>query len=325
LLALSGAAQSGGFGQQVVDDFIGEMVKRHGFKRTDLAPLMEAATPLPKVLASMRRPAEKKPWHQYRAIFLTPERTRAGIDFWVQHRSILEKVEQDYGVSPEVILAILGVETFYNRKTGDYRVLDALSTLAFQYPPRAAFFRSELEQFLLLTREQRLPPLSLKGSYAGAVGMPQFIPSSYRGYAVDFEGDGRADLWGSKGDVIASVANYFKRHGWATGEPVTVRARAGKDGFQRFVTEKLEPPRIPLDQLIKSGVVPEKNIDGNPLTSLVALDAEHGKEYWICLNNFYVITRYNHSPLYAMAVYQLAEAIRDGYKNQKVAGSHPAP
>jgi membrane-bound lytic murein transglycosylase B len=301
------------------------MVKRHGFSRTDLASLMAAATPLPKVLASMRRPAEKKPWHQYRTIFVTPERTQAGVDFWIQHRSILEQVEKNYGVTPEIILAILGVETYYNRKTGDYRVLDALATLAFQYPPRASFFRSELEQFLLLTREQRLPPLSLKGSYAGAMGMPQFIPSSYRGYAVDFEGDGRADLWSSKGDAMASVANYFKKHGWAAGEPITVKARGGENGLQKFVREKLEPPRIPLDQLIKSGVVPEKSIDGNPLTSLVALDAVHGKEYWIGLNNFYVITRYNHSPLYAMAVYQLAEAIRDGYKNQKVAESRPVP
>ena len=256
---------------------------------------------------------------------MTPERIKAGTAFWEQHRTTLEQVARDYEVSPGIILGILGVETFYNRKTGKHRVLDALATLAFQYPPRAAFFRGELEQFLLLTREQRLDPLSLLGSYAGAMGMPQFISSSYRGYAVDFDRDGRADLWNNPADVFASVANYLKKHGWEPNQPIAVRARVTGQGYRNYLEEKLGPPRNRLEHLIRSGVVPNTSIPGNPLVSLVTLDGEYEPEYWIGLKNFYVITRYNHSPLYAMAVYQLSEAINNDYKNQPIAESHLKP
>jgi len=272
-----------------------------------------------RVLAAISKPAEAQPWHSYRRIFVTPERIRRGVDFWKRHGEILERVAAHYGVAPEVIVAIVGVETSYGANTGDYRVVDALSSLAFYFPSRGPFFTSELEAFLLMTRDQKLDPLTLRGSYAGAMGMPQFIPTSYRRYAVDFDADGRADIWRSVPDVLASVANYFKEHGWEAGQPVAVPARVTGDAYQPLLYAG-KAPAISLEAFAQAGVVPQTPVAGRPKALLVALDSEAGKEFWVGLMNFYVITRYSHSASYAMAVFQLAQAIRDQTLGDQAAG-----
>jgi membrane-bound lytic murein transglycosylase B len=312
----SGCVGAEGLNRTTVDPFIDELVGRHGFDQGALRSLFDKVERLPSVLAAISRPAESKPWYQYRPIFVTPSRAQAGAALWRKHSQLLAQVEKRYEVPAEVILAIIGVETFYGRQSGNYRVLDALATLAFHYPPRALFFRSELEHLLLLSREQHLDPRAIQGSYAGAMGLPQFIPSSYRRYAVDFDGDRLTDLWHNPGDAMASVANYLKIHGWETGRPVAIRTQIGGWGYAQFLDGKLEP-KIELTRLKQAGITPVTEIQGNPLVALIALETETGGyEYWLGLKNFYVITRYNRSPLYAMAVYQLAQAIRDRYREE---------
>ncbi|MEW8561499.1 MAG: lytic murein transglycosylase B, partial [Candidatus Thiodiazotropha sp.] len=232
-----------------------------------------------------------------------------GVEFWRQNEALLASVSKQYGVPAEIIVAIVGVETRYGKHTGRYRVLDALTTLAFGYPKRSDFFRRELEQFLLLTREEGVDRDSAMGSYAGAMGMPQFISSSYRRYAVDHDGDGRRDLWNSKADIIASVASYFKTHGWKPNQPITLLTNGG-EGLQTFVDAGMKPS-IKLGKLLAKGVRPlnGETPAADSLTSLVKLDAGDKDEFWLGLHNFYVITRYNHSNLYAMAVYQLSQQI----------------
>ncbi len=296
---------------ELVAPFITQMVARHGFSRAGLESVFGRVERSETVLAAISKPAEAKPWHRYRRIFVTPERIRGGVHFWERNRDILARVASHFGVAPEILVAIVGVETFYGTNTGDYRVMDALSSLAFYYPPRAPFFTGELEAFLLMTRDQKLDPLALRGSYAGAMGTPQFIPTSYRRYAVDFDADGRPDIWRSMPDILASVANYFKEHGWEAGQPVAVPARVTGDAYRPLLYAGTAP-EIPLDAFLKAGVVPMKPVQGQPKALLVALDAEDGKEFWVGLMNFYVITRYSHSASYAMAVFQLSQAIRAG-------------
>jgi membrane-bound lytic murein transglycosylase B len=304
---------------KLVEPFITQMVDRHGFSRAGLETLFGQVERSERVLAAISKPAEAKPWHSYRHIFVTPERIRLGVDFWKRHGDILERVAAHYGVAPEVLVAIVGVETYYGANTGDYRVVDALSSLAFYFPSRAPFFTSELEAFLLMTRDQKLDPLTLRGSYAGAMGMPQFIPTSYRRYAVDFDADGRPDIWRSVPDVLASVANYFKEHGWEAGQPVAVPARVTGDAYQPLLYAG-KAPEIGLEAFAQAGVVPQTPVAGRPKALLVALDSEAGKEFWVGLMNFYVITRYSHSASYAMAVFQLAQAIRDEARGDPAAG-----
>jgi membrane-bound lytic murein transglycosylase B len=296
-----------------VAGFISQMAGQHHFARSELEMLFKQVNRSPEVLAKIARPAESMDWHRYRPIFVTAERAEAGVRFWRQHEALLAQVEREFGVDPAVIAAIIGVETYYGRNTGEHRVIDALATLAFAYPKRAAFFRSELEQFLLLTREQKIDPLTPQGSYAGAMGWPQFISSSYRGFAVDFDKNGTADLWRAPGDIIASVANYFKRHGWLQGQPVAAPARVSGQHYVRLMNDRDLQPRMALQELAKAGVIPERPVTGNPAAKLLALKLKQGNEYWLGFKNFYVITRYNHSPLYAMAVFQLAEMIRKGH------------
>lgn len=312
-------AHAQGLQQAAVDRFINEMAGQHGFDRTALRALFDRVNLSPEVLSAISRPVESKPWYKYRPIFVTSARTHAGSTFWRHNSRLLEQAERRYGVPSQVILAILGVETFYGRHMGNHRVADALATLAFHYPPRARFFRGELEQLLLLSREQQLDPLSLRGSYAGAMGLPQFISSSYRHYGVDFDGDGVIDLWNNTGDAIASVANYLKSHGWEVEQPVAVRAHITSRAYARFLDKRLEPS-VDIRTLKQAGIIPESGIDGNPLAVLIPLETETGYEYWLGLKNFYVITRYNRSPLYAMAVYQLSEAILESYEGH--AASH---
>jgi membrane-bound lytic murein transglycosylase B len=290
--------------------FVDEMVSKHGFDRQELTALMHRARFRGDIIEAMQRPAEAMPWHRYRSIFLTLSRARGGVDFWKANEALLARAEREFGVAPEIIVAIIGVETRFGSYTGKHRVLDALTTLAFGYPKRAAFFRGQLEELLLLAREEQVPLEEATGSYAGAMGMPQFIPSSYRAYAVDFDGDGRRDLWHSKADVIGSVANYFQRHGWRRGDPVTFRARTEQQKLDDLVDAGMKPS-LKVEELSRRGVRVDADLAADTMASLIRLEMDQGYEYWLGLENFYVITRYNHSNLYAMAVYQLSRDIVD--------------
>jgi membrane-bound lytic murein transglycosylase B len=253
------------------------------------------------------------PWYKYRKIFLTETRIDAGVKFGQENEYALNVVEHQTGVPAEIIVAIIGVETLYGQKTGNFRVIDALSTLAFAYPPRSNFFLSELESFLLLCREENIDPLEPKGSYAGAMGMPQFMPSSFRAYAVDFDQDGYRDIWHNKGDVIASIANYFVKHQWQTGQAVALPVSSIGQSHKTYMSEGLKPD-LRVAELESLNLKIIRPIPLDTKVKLIAFEQESfgqkpGEELWAGLDNFYVITRYNHSPLYAMAVYQLSQAI----------------
>ena len=297
--------------------FIDEMVEKHAFERKQLEQLFAQAEHQPGIIDLMTRPAERKPWHEYRPIFLTEARIHGGVKFLHQHADLLARAEQEYGVPRHVITAIIGVETFYGRHKGRHRVIDALSTLGFDYPPRAGFFRGQLEQFLLMTREEERDALEFYGSYAGAMGMPQFIPSSFRAYAVDFDKDGKRDLWDNPADIIGSVANYFAAHRWQAGQPVVSRATLqGK--IPQALIDKGVKPSIRKEELLQQGVQTQDSLPQDAHFALIALDRNASdKEYWVTMQNFYVITRYNRSQLYAMAVHQLSEAIRSAYGTDK--------
>ena len=290
--------------------FIKEMVRQHKFDKTELEEVFAKARIHQSILDAIARPAEGKPWHEYRPIFLNEPRIDGGIKFWNDNALILQKASKKYGVPPEIIVAIIGVETRYGRHKGRFPVIDSLSTLAFAYPPRSKFFRGELKQFLLMAREEKLDPTEQLGSYAGAMGMPQFISSSFRRYAVDFDGDGTRDLWNNTSDVIGSVANYFKRHGWQKDEPVVDRVQVKGNGYTRLIKRGLEPEWTP-KQLQRYGVKLPSKRSSKAKGTLLELDTGTSKpEYWVGWENFYVITRYNHSAHYSMAVYQLGEQIR---------------
>lgn len=293
-----------------VKSFAAEMVQKYDFKPDELAAWFSASAKRQSIIDAMMRPAEKvKPWKEYRTIFLTDKRITKGVAFWQQNRPLLEKAEAKFGVPAEIIVAIIGVETYYGIRSGSYPVIDALSTLSFDYPPRATFFKKELEHYLLLARDEKLDMNQTLGSYAGAMGMGQFIPSSYRSYAVDFDQDGQRNLWQIT-DAIGSVANYFKRHGWQKNESVAIKANA--NGRAHKKEGRMMEPHRPIDSFRKQGLSFKTGIttkDGQAV--LVKLEGKKGPEYWIGLHNFYVISRYNHSPLYSMAVFQLSEELKN--------------
>ena len=287
-----------------VRQFIDEMVDKHDFDRDQLVAKFAAAEKLDGVLEAIARPAEKVlTWEDYRPIFVTSKRISKGKQFLQQHREILQRAEKEFGVPAEIITAIVGVETYYGTRSGRTNVFNSLVTLAFDYPPRSPFFRSELEQFLLLTREEDVDVNNVRGSYAGAMGMPQFISSSYRHYAFDFDGDGKRDLWNSTADVIGSVANYFREHGWKPGEEVVIPARVNRQIEE--TRNKLKPHTL-ISDLSRQGVYPQAHMNEDVKATVITFHGKKGKEYWLGLDNFYVITRYNHSAMYAMAVYQLS-------------------
>lgn len=287
--------------------FIDDAAARLGAEPASMRTALAGAVYQQSIIDAITRPAETKPWHSYRPIFLTDARIADGKAFMQQHADTLARVQQQTGVPAALIVAIIGVETNYGRNTGRYRVLDALYTLAFHYPPRQAFFRAELGQLFALARDESLDPTTLTGSYAGAMGWGQFMPSSYRNFARDGDGDGRRDLFASMPDVFASIANYFVAHGWEPGNPVAVPAIAA-DGAQPPVAATA-PPAGHLAVLGAQGFRPAVALGRDLPASVLALDGEHGAEYWITFQNFYAITRYNRSPMYAMAVYQLSQAI----------------
>jgi membrane-bound lytic murein transglycosylase B len=296
-----------------VNQFIDEMVDKHGFDTNELRILFAGTKYSNRVLQAMSKPAEGLPWYKYRKIFLKDSRINNGVTFWKKYKDDLNRAEEVYAVPPQIIIAIVGVETQYGQYKGNDKVMDSLATLAFHYPKRGKFFRSELEQFLLLTREQNVDPLSLKGSYAGAMGIPQFISSSYRNYAVDFDDDGKKDLWQNLVDAIGSVANYFNRHGWQAGSAVAYPVRVTGDGVDAVIDKELKPD-IRAGGLKKYDVVSDQDIPAATLVKVMKFEQKDGYDYWIGLHNFYVITRYNHSALYAMAVYQLSEEIKTKYE-----------
>ena len=292
--------------------FIDDMVKRHGFDRAEITSWLGKAEKKQAILDAISKPAEQaKPWRDYRTIFLTPVRIENGVKFWKENQATLARAESTYGVPAEIIVAILGVETGYGKFTGGYFVLDALSTLAFDYPPRAPFFRQELENYFLLVREQHHSPMEFKGSYAGAMGYGQFMPSSYRKWAVDFDGDSFTDIWKNPVDAIGSVGNYFKEHGWKTGQPVVVAAHTD-DPSQVEQLNAVKVPDVSVDKWRERGINPTSWLPPTTLAIAIQFDGANGLEYWLGLHNFYVITRYNRSPMYAMAVYQLSQEIKLG-------------
>jgi membrane-bound lytic murein transglycosylase B len=293
-----------------VKEFIAHMHDDYDFKLRPLRKLLATAQLQVSILEAMEKPAEKaKLWYEYRPIFLNERRIREGVDFYLAHRQVLDQASERTGVPPEYLAAILGVETYYGRLTGSYRVLDALGTLAFDYPPRSKFFRDELEQFLLLSRDLHLDPRAVKGSYAGALGAPQFMPSNYRRFAVDADANGSVDLWADYADICESVGHYLKEHGWNAGEPVLIDAT---------VTDKpdsLDGRKLDLSETIASlktkGVAFDSRLPPEAPAILIAADESDATHWRVGFNNFYVITRYNHSPLYAMAVYELASALKE--------------
>ncbi len=292
-----------------VQVFMNEMVTKHHFDRKQLTSVLNEAVFQPPIIASMERPYEKKTWDVYKDLFLTPPRVEAGLEFWKTNQKALDQAQKQFGVPANIIVAIIGVETMYGKNQGNYRVLDALTTLAFDYPKRSTFFSKELREYLLLCREHGVSATKYMGSYAGAMGKPQFMPSSYRFYAVNFAGKGRVDLINEDRDVISSVANYFHQHGWkmnqAVAQPAVVRGARYK-----HLRANSKSADYGFGQLVSGGVRPFSSLANHPSKAgLIELMTQQGHEYWIAYPNFYVITRYNTSPQYALVVYLLSQQL----------------
>lgn len=308
-----------------VRDYIREMVAKHQFDEAELINLFTRVEPKPHILNFFDRPSTSRPWYQFRSNFVNTQRIDAGAKFWREHAQLLNEISNAYQVDPAVIVAILDVETFFGKNTGSFRVLDVLATTAFDYPRRADFFRKEMTEFLLLARGEKEDPLSFKGSYAGAMGWPQFMPSSFRAYAVDWDSDGHHDIWNSPADAIASVASYLALHGWSASSQtyVPVNVVPG-EAIDKLIEDKFNL-HYTVAELIGMGVQATTILDGNQAAVLFVLEgAPEQQQYYLGFKNFYAITRYNKSTLYATAVLQLAEEIRASYlANPKTSAAPP--
>lgn len=293
-----------------IEPFVERMAENHGVSAHRTRALLSDARVLDSVLDAVQRPAEHKPWYEYRKIFITDKRIARGAEFWREHVHALTRAAEQFGIPPEIIVAIVGVESYYGVHRGRIRVLDALATLGFRYPRRSAFFLSELESFVLLSDEERLDARHIKGSYAGAMGIAQFISSSYRRYAIDFDGDGSRDLMESPEDAVGSIANYLSMHGWLPGAVIAVPAEVDGDEFHAVVEQGMKP-HASLASIRAKGVGFATYAAEEEQGALLEFEIRNGHEYWVGLTNFYVITRYNHSRLYALAVFQLAQRIRE--------------
>ncbi len=311
-----------------IPSFIDEMAAKHGFKRAELEQVFQRAQYQQAVIDLISTPARIKPWPEYRANFVNDKRISGGVQFWQRHAKALQLAEKQYGVPQEIIVAVIGVETQYGRNSGKFSVLDALTTLAFDYPRRADFFRSELENYLLLARDQEWELFKVQGSFAGAIGIPQFMPSSYRKHAVDFNNDGMMDLLNDPLDAIGSVANYLKQFGsprsvWVSGEPVAVRASVGAVVPAGMRSKPQKSGVFSIKEMYSMaawnavGVTPVAQLDSDKPALLLDFTVADGVEFWLAFNNFQVITLYNNSNFYAMSVYQLAEALRNAWDQEK--------
>lgn len=300
-----------GYGDHpAAQQFIADMAKE-GFDEGEVRTVLGAAERQESILKAISRPAEKRlNWGEYRNIFLRDTRINQGVEFWNEYSDALQRAEETYGVPAQIIVAIIGVETRYGRNMGSYRVVDSLSTLGFDYPPRGKFFQGQLKEYFYLLKEERVDPLSLKGSYAGAMGFGQFIPSSFRSFAVDFDGDGRKDIWTNPVDAIGSVANYFRAHGWKNGEPVRSNVVIEQLAEEALINGDLKP-ELTLAQWSERGIRTHKGLNAESKATLMRMETDGAFQHWFGLHNFYVITRYNHSRLYAMAVYELSQAVAE--------------
>ncbi len=299
------------------DDFVSRAASEYGLSESDVRALLMEAEYKQSIVDAISRPAEGKPWYQYRKIFLTDKRIKGGVKFWKDNKELIEAASEKFGVDEEFIVSIIGVETFYGRITGNYRIIDSLVTLGFYYPQglssdRSPFFSKELMQYIKLASEEGLPASEVTGSYAGAMGMGQFMPSSYREYAVDFDGDGKRDLWRSTPDVVGSVANYLHRHGWEYGQPVTRRVIASQDAAFDEISSRGLKPSLTVAEWQEKGFQSSNELPPDLPAAVLKLKEEDRKTYWLTFKNFYVITRYNRSPRYAMAVYDLSQEIKKG-------------
>ena len=314
---LATAAEQADFNKQELNNFINELVKEDGFSRTDLEKLFAKAEYKTRIIELISKPAERRlTWGEYRNLFINDRRINQGVEFWKENKVLLDQAAAKYGVSPAVIIGILGIETGFGRNSGGFRVVDALSTLGFGYPRRAAFFKKELRSLLQLAKQQGFDPLELKGSYAGAMGIPQFMPSSYLAYAVDFDGNGQADIWNSNADAIGSIASYLSRHGWTAGEPVAARATVTGKNTDNFISKNSKPAHT-LSDASKMGWKSTTYLPNSIKVRGLELDGSQGAEHWLTTNNFYVITRYNRSDLYAMAVWQLGDHVEKKLNAEK--------
>ncbi len=296
-------------------EFVKRVVATGQYNTAEVNAILAGAVHKQAVLDIYKRTAESKPWYTYRPIFMTDQRLQEGLVFWRENQQAITEASRESAVEEEIIVAIIGIETYYGRILGNYRVLDTLTTLGFHFKRRQEFFSKELLEYLLLSKEENLPLTEIKGSYAGAMGLGQFMPSSYRAYAVDADGDGRRDLWGSKADAIASVANYFKVHKWRHGEQVAVPAK--RTEAAESLRMKLGKPASTLAEYASKGYVGETELAADTAVNLIVLEQEKGHDYWLSLHNFYVITRYNRSPMYAMVVKQLSEQLAAARKAGK--------
>jgi len=293
--------------QANVHIFIKRMVKKHHFKEKELVALFNTVKIRPQILRQIKAPLEARPWYTYQMLFINEWRIRHGMEFWEKHAEALKKAEATYGVPASIIVATLGVETKYGQKIGGYRVIDSLSNIAFSHSSRAPYFRRELEHFLLLTRENHLDPLQVYGSYAGAIGQPQFMPSSYRRFAVNFSKTGKIDLIHNTTDVIGSIANYYKIHGWKAHQPVAIPTHTLGNPYLHLSSKGKDGSSLPIAELIKYNIVPKTQVAGKKeFVQLIELQNRYNKEYWLGFHNFNVIKKYNASDLYALAVFQLS-------------------
>jgi membrane-bound lytic murein transglycosylase B len=296
-----------------VKKFITQMVTEYHFKRPYLEKIFDQVKLRKKVLGKIGHPFEQVPWYIYKQHFLNPERVNNGVKFWHKYAQTLARAQKKYGVPASIIVAIIGVESNYGKKTGKFLVINALATIAFQYPKRAEYFRKELIQFLLLCRERHWNPLGVYGSYAGAIGQPQFMPSTFRQYAVDFSNSGNIDLNNNVHDVIGSIANFFQAHGWKKGRNIALRARVKKP-IHKYFPDNYHEPQFTLSQLTKYHIAPINSSVTNGLMNVIKLQGKDSPVYWLGFHNIYVITFYNTNIQYALAVYQLSQEIKHAYE-----------
>ena len=320
LLALASA--NGALAQEAlradIEAFIADMAAKYDYDPVALRAVFSKAQTRPNILRAMTAPSTARPWYEFRPRYVENRRIEGGVRFWAENGAALARARARFGVPEEIVVATIGVETLYGRQVGGVKVLDALTTLAFDYPRRADFFRGELEAYLLLGRELAWDVTAVRGSYAGAMGLPQFLPSSYRKYAVDFDSDGMRNLWGDPADAIGSVANYYSSHGWERDAVATVPVVVDEASLAQLDTTSILPER-PVADFIRDGVTPLASAPVDAKAALIMLETEAGPRYWLALQNFYVITRYNRSVNYAMAVYELAGEIRARMKGEATA------